>query len=639
MQKVSSDYLESENPKLFSKAWSQSLKYTEGSFRKKWLIRLFQAARIMADPVAHSNDRSAKIADMIDHRIEFFLVHDINRDFTKEQKLKWFGSEVVTAKHIAWDNLEKLLRPSNRVNAVYRVNDALEGDPANEYFSREKNDLAFYIPKTVTVYDSREQAETAAKMLRLMTRDSDRVRVSTATINTVNLSNGYLNGKWAIEDSMNLFTHNNLRRLMVHLFEKSAPSPKEHYDNEIKAITANRTAAIQKEVDRRLPKDEIGWVARQGVGTFLTLAGRPGVKMYAPLRDEQGNIVRDKKGRQVDDPVDIKRVGRLPHQMESRLTLGVPDSVERGPDGQLIPYDSIAELQAKTFWGIKLVQLFQRGVFRAPGELAVDWAKITFTNDYYDGSVFGGMYSVANIAYQTKSVIEDTVFKGIAVALATIITTPLLAFSIVCSTIYDQYKEVTETDPLNDLKAKVEKITGYSFTKCAFKKVWTHREMQKDIDPPSLHPCIAGVDFELEQAHEVLWGDRIKTKPGKKFADYLVQKDLLPSKDLLPADASTLPEIQSTTLQLAEIFGEYKLTALKFEHNRRFKRNGAHELCNHAHDLKASYDTTLMQLRGLLNQADKYPGNHHAFYLRDLPAKLHQGFELFVNEQVKSLTL
>ena len=406
------------------------------------------------------------------------------------------------------------MRPSSRTNAVYRVNDALEGDPVNEYFSREINDIAFYLPKTVTVYDSKEQAETAARILRLMTRDADRVRVSTATINVVHLSNGYLNGKWAVEDSMNLFTHINLRRIMVHLWEKSAPSPKQYYDNEIKTIQVNRTAAIQKEVDERLPENEKGWEARDGVGTLLTLHGRPGVKMYAPLRDEKGDVVRDKKGRQIDDPLDIKRVSRLPHQMESRLTLGVPDTVERGADGQLIPYDSIAELQAKTFWGIKLVQLFKSGVFRAPGELAKDWAKETFTNDYYDGSVFGGVYSVANVVYQIKGWIDDTIIKSVAIASAAIITTPLLGFSILCSAVYSQYKEATNADPLDDLKSKVEKITAHSFTKSAFKKVWTHRELQKDQEPASIHPCIAGADFELQPTHAVLWGDRVKPKPG-----------------------------------------------------------------------------------------------------------------------------
>ena len=127
-----------------------------------------------------------------------------------------------------------------------------------------------------------------------------------------------------------------------------------------------------------MPENEKGWIARNGVGTLLTLHGRPGVKMYAPLRDEKGDVVRDKKGRQIDDPLDIKRVSRLPHQMESRLTLGVPDTVERGPDGQLIPYDSIAELQAKTFWGIKLVQLFKSGVFQSPGRIGKRLGKRNF---------------------------------------------------------------------------------------------------------------------------------------------------------------------------------------------------------------------------------------------------------------------
>ena len=64
--------------------------------------------------------------------------------------------------------------------------------------------------------------------------------------------------------------------------------------------------------------------------------------------------------------------------------------------------------------------------------MAKDWAKETFTNDYYDGSVFGGVYSVANVVYQIKGWIDDTIIKSVAIASAAIITTPLLGFSILC---------------------------------------------------------------------------------------------------------------------------------------------------------------------------------------------------------------
>ena len=101
MTKVSSDFLDNKT-NLLSKNWRNSLSQTEQSQKSKWIVRLFNGLRIMADPVAYSNDRSAKIADMIDHRIEFFLVHDINRDLTKEQKIKWFGAEIITPDNITW---------------------------------------------------------------------------------------------------------------------------------------------------------------------------------------------------------------------------------------------------------------------------------------------------------------------------------------------------------------------------------------------------------------------------------------------------------------------------------------------------------------------------------------------------------
>ena len=117
----------------------------------------------------------------------------------------------------------------------------------------------------------------------------------------------------------------------------------------------------------------------------------------------------------------------------------------------------------------------------------------------------------------------------------------------------------------------------------------------------------------------------------------MIKHNLLPSTDLLPTDPTILPSVKAAALALTEIFGDYKLTAIKFEHNRQFKRNSAHELCNIAHDLTASYDKTLKQLRALLNQADKYNGNKHAQYLQDLPAQLQAGFKSFIADQVQAL--
>lgn len=430
--------------------------------RKQLLLTGFNTLRLAIDPEAHLNDQMQRARAELEAKINFYMVPDINEDFSVEEKRRWFGTDRVTRQDVTWERLETILCPTNFKGAVFRVNDALGGSRLNHLFARDmpqhenpyinNRTLPVYLPRTVTAYPSQEQAIAAAKLLRIMTRHPDQPSSSVAEILAEHIENGLPEGMWVVSDTMNLATHNELRLLIRHFAGEMTPEE-----------VLNRTLETQARVNERLLEGE-RWEAEPGVNTLLTLQGRPGVKMYCTYVDAHGV--------EQDDPLDVKRLDSLPYQVKPRLTNSIPPTVGFGEDGKLLPVNSRFEQLGSLLIGPGRYQMLAQGRRQVGKTIRAEMGRMlhgqTEAESVYD------LVSGNARWYNPVNFITDEVVGVVAGSLA-VGATLLLA-----GTSYPIYMLVWKSrgkDPLNhEWKAAVENSTGMSFTESNFGKDWTFRD-------------------------------------------------------------------------------------------------------------------------------------------------------------------
>ncbi|MBI1275904.1 hypothetical protein GC177_08025 [bacterium] len=434
----------------------------EMPLRKQLLLTGFNTLRLAIDPEAHLNDQMLRARAELEAKINFYMVPDINEDFSADEKRRWFGTERVTRQDVTWERLEAILRPAGFRGSVFRVNDALGGSKLNHLFARDmpqhenpyinNRTLPVYLPRTVTAYPSQEQARAAAKLLRIMTRHPDQPSGSVAEIQAEHIENGLPEGLWVVSDTMNLATHNELRLLIRHFAGEMTP---EH--------VMRQTQEIQSHVNSRLLEGE-AWDAEPGVNTLLTLQGRPGVKMYRTVQDRHGAIQ--------DDPEDVKRLDSLPYQVKPRLTNSIPPTVGFGEDGKLLPVNSRFEQLGNLLIGPARYQTLVQGRTHMGKTIRTEMGRMLHGQTEAE-SVYDLVSSNARW-YNPVNFITDEAVGLVAGSLA-VGATLLLA-----GTSYPLYALVWKSrgkDPLNhEWKAAVERATGMSFTQSNFSKGWTFRD-------------------------------------------------------------------------------------------------------------------------------------------------------------------
>jgi len=571
------------------------------SFWRRAGVAGFKAMQLLFDTKGYATDRALKIEDMLDRKIEFFLVHDINKDpeITDELRQKYFGVRKVTLNDINWENLNSILMPARVPNAVYRVNDALEGSDHNPAFSRNVGSAAIYTPRTVTVYENEERAKFAAKILRLITRDADRSRISASTIIAEEISDGVEN-LWVVSDNMNLQMNINIRRIFSHLFSKIKDEKKRHRLDKI----------AQQEVDARLVAEDRPWEAWSGVGAFLTLAGC--AKMYSKLKDETGQLVL-KNGKAVDDPADVRHIAYLPRQLEMRLTLGIPDSTLKTADGRPFEHASMREIRLRTLLGQRFYSLLTRGTYKASGELLIDDFRKLKGKTFEDGSPFGFVANLPATIIDIKGLPEDYIAKYLGIALAMVTVLPFVLVCVAGNKIHGIIKEQLNYDWLEDwLRPTVEKHTGILTQRDPFHKVWTRRQMQKNV------PQIQSLP-EPEEMSSVNWQNQVMSNRswGQRFVDYMEKNKKLPSEALYINNSEIKQKIK-----------EYYECAADYIYARKFNASELPEKEESARE-------ALLNLRQAINEMPHYNGGLHNQILKQLVENLRSGLNDFVKEQMK----
>lgn len=435
-----------------ARTWQQRM--VEGTFRS--LQRILTTGQYI-------EDMEARARAELDHRIDFYLLMDLNKEpstepdnpnnLTDEERLRWFGTRRLSATDITWEKFEQLLMPLDRPGAVFRVDvGGLQGSRINNRFSTEIRDVlkqhragsteAVYTPQTITVYPSEEQAMVAAKVLRILTHGSG------ATIRAHPVSRGMKEPAWVVSDDMTLETHNALRLIFTHLAEKMPEEQRRQMQQQ-----------SQTEVDRRL--DGTNWEAYEGVLTLLTLQGRPGVKM--PVRLENGK----------DDPQDLDLLRLLPDQNLPRLVVGVPREIVIASDGRrYAEKNDTAAIIGTVLLGPNGYALLTTGRRRAIGELMrLEMTPYRQTMEAESSFEFGHHASMA--VNDTISWISDRVLGVGGGIIAVCVSGSAMLAGGSC---YYAYRRLTGTDPLNEnLKPLVERYTG-GLNEAHFGKTWVPRE-------------------------------------------------------------------------------------------------------------------------------------------------------------------
>jgi hypothetical protein len=374
---------------------------------KPLLEKSFRVVQMFADPSGYARDTINRGMSEIRENIRFYILGEINKEaeirhdmaqdvFTNEERLRWFGKEQLSFRDLTWESCERLLRPSAIENAVVRVNEAMAGSRNNEVFSRNieqrsadglRTRKAIYTPRTVTFYDSKEQAMAAAKLLRIITRGSD-ARILAEEINT-----GSLHKQWVVSDDMDLKTHNSVRMFMAALERSDTKSQKKEHQER-----------SQEEVNKRLPKGE-EWEAWPGVGTLLTLQGRPGVKMYKTLPDGK------------DDPEDVRLVGLVRPQRAPEFLRGVPHSMI-DEDGRMVvdPSDQ-KSVVSHIIMGKEGTRLM-RGDVSAAGRILVKEANTEYVAPIHEQSLAGKVARGVEVVMGAPGHVIEKPVKGL-VGLAT----------------------------------------------------------------------------------------------------------------------------------------------------------------------------------------------------------------------------
>lgn len=361
---------------------------------------LLREAQFVVDPRSFYADLRERATSELDIRIKFDVLnalrveHEHEPDnpnaFSDSERLHWFGREKINLEDINWRSLSNILLPSPIKGAVYRTHEGgLDRNTANHQFGSEvirENSLhrttdteRIYLPQTVTIYPSEEQARVAAKLLRILTTGSR------ATILHKPQSDGTQDPIWVVCDNMDLGTHNALRYVFAHLARKEATVD---------------TEAVQKlsqeAVNQRLPIGE-EWEVLSGMNAYLTLHGRPGIKMYKKL--ENGK----------DDPSDVALLRLIPPQQLPDLLRGVPRDLAFASDGRpFVDSDNLLQIIGIKLLGANGYAICFQGKANAVGEIMkvelVPVTKISTTQ-----SIFGAGNNVAMAVNDVISWVADKV--------------------------------------------------------------------------------------------------------------------------------------------------------------------------------------------------------------------------------------
>ena len=98
----------------------KSVRFENLSFKQKCQIWSVNALRLISDSASLDADKEAQVSDLLENRIDYYMVNNINSDLTEAEKLKWLGVTVVSREHVTYDILNQLLKPANITKAVYR---------------------------------------------------------------------------------------------------------------------------------------------------------------------------------------------------------------------------------------------------------------------------------------------------------------------------------------------------------------------------------------------------------------------------------------------------------------------------------------------------------------------------------------
>ena len=421
-------------------------------------LRAAKAFQLLCDPRAYALGLEAHVHRELDARLRFYLLNDINKpqsaepdnpdNLTDIERGRWFGGQQVTMDDVTWEALEALLCPKHMENSVFRVTEALDGSRNNERFScavrgtKHANRLAkteiVYTPRTVTLYDSKEQAIAAAKVLRMLTKGSG------ATIFAEPIETGMQDPQWVVSDNMDLQTHNALRFIFVHLLHARSGEERQA----LQKVT-------QREVNARLPAGA-SWEAYEGVPTLLTLQGRPGVKMYK--KDENGK----------DDKADVAAIALIPKQELPQLMLGVPHETVIAHDGRRFadPRDMKA-IVGNLLLGPHAYALVSTGAPKAMGEILKREAAF-IEEPAQAPSVFNMGDSTGKVASDIIGWPQLMAFRAAGAAVVVVGTGSLMG---VLAPGYFVLKRLSKKDPLAKLMGRLlEAETAY------FSKQWVPRE-------------------------------------------------------------------------------------------------------------------------------------------------------------------
>lgn len=553
---------------------------------KPYLEQSFRVVQMFTDPKAYARDTINQGISEIRENIKFYILNDLNKEsevrqdmaqnvFTNEERLKWFGKQQLGMRDFTWDACEALLRPANVRGAVFRVDGALAGSRNNEMFSSDRDGMsadglsrreAIYTPRTVTVYDSKEQALAAAKLLRIITRGSG------ATILAEEITRGTKDKVWVVSDNMDLKTHNTVRMFMFAL--SRSQSNEARADNQVVA---------QEEVNKRLPEGQ-SWEAWEGAGTLLTLQGRPGVKMYKKLANGE------------DDERDVALLKRLPAQRTPRFLRGVPHSMIATDGRSLVDPTNGIDVVGHIIMGPKGNALI-RGNWRVAGEIITQEAREEYGAVLEQKSIAGKTGRATEMFLGVGGHLIEKPLKAVAALSAGVLSATVMAAGTgthkVARVGYGIYRAVhngadyREPDTLVSSLGKrwVEKKVGSRANRPRLYKVWEERD---GADEPALqvqgHQLEAiqpsngelngplGVIHMIEQG-KADWVARVEVgQEARDFASFMKQENRWPTLDAVCAQryrspVNDYPEGLKTAFdQLAEAYAKWVLMQQRKHH-------------------------------------------------------------------------
>lgn len=558
--------------------------YLEGTFR---IVQMF------TDPTRYARDTINQGIAEIRENIKFYILNDINKEaavrhdwaqdvFSNEERERWFGKTQLSARDFTWDKCEALLRPAAVKGAVFRVNGALAGSRNNELFASDRDGLsadglsrreAIYTPRTVTVYDSKEQAIAAAKLLRIITRSSG------ARIVAEEISRGTKDKVWVVSDNMSLKTHNTVRMFMFALSRGESAEQRAEHQQE-----------AQAETNKRLLDGE-QWDAWEGIGTLLTLQGRPGIKMYRKL--ENGK----------DDPKDVAALSRVGKQQDPKFLNGVPHAMIASDGRSLVNADDNLDVVGHIVMGPRGNAL-RKGNWRAAGDLISHEVTTEYGDVLRQQSISGIVARGVEVAMGVGGHIIEKPVKAVAALTAGMLSATAIAAGTGAHKVarmgYGMYRQVEEghyrePDSLVSSFGKrwVEKQVGSRANRPRLFKVWEYRE---GADAQALQVTgaqledIMPVDGELQSPLGVIhlverkgaeWAQRVKIdEEAREFARFMKEgghwpsvQDVCNGRYRFPAD-SYPPALQSALDTLAETFGKWVLTQEKQHHLKEAVANG-----------------------------------------------------------------